>query len=128
MAEMRKKILQNKMAVLLTAIYLISLIPILMASVYDYPQADDWTYSWRTHVAWEDTHSMLEVGKAVIETIKDSYMNWQGTFSSIVLMSLQPAIWGERFYALTPFLMLGMLTAGTLLLVRELFRKVKGTE
>lgn len=128
MAEMRKKILQNKMAVLLTAIYLISLIPILMASVYDYPQADDWTYSWRTHVAWEDTHSMLEVGKAVIETIKDSYMNWQGTFSSIALMSLQPAIWGERFYALTPFIMIGMLTAGTLIFIGELFRKVKGTE
>ena len=128
MYAMKKKILQNKMAVLLTAVYIISLIPILMASVYAYPQADDWTYSWRTHVAWEDTHSLLAVGKAVVETVKDSYVNWQGTFSSIALMSLQPAIWGERLYALTPFIMIGMLTAATLILVRELFRRVKGTE
>lgn len=128
MAAVKKKILQNKMALLLTIMYGISLIPIFMASVYDYPQSDDWTYSWRTHVAWEDTHSILAVGSAVVETIKDSYASWQGTFSSIALMSLQPAIWGERFYALTPFIMIGMLTAGTLLFVRELFRKVPGTE
>ena len=128
MAVIKRKILQNRMAVLLTVIYIISLVPIFMVSVYDYPQADDWTYSWRTHVAWEDTHSLFEVGKAVAETVKDSYANWQGTFSSIALMSLQPAIWGERFYALTPFIMIGMLTAGTLIFIRELFRKVKGTE
>ena len=128
MVAVKKRILQNKMAVLLTIIYVISLIPIFMASVYAYPQADDWTYSWRTHLAWTDTHSLLEVGKAVVDTVKDSYANWQGTFSSIALMSLQPAIWGERFYALTPFIMIGMLTAGTLVFVRELFRKAAGTE
>ena len=128
MQLLKKTLLQNKMAVLLTAIYLLSLLPIFMASVYDYPQADDWTYSWRTHLAWTDTHSLLEVGKAAADTVKDSYINWQGTFSSIALMSLQPAIWGERFYALTPFIMVGMLTAGTLLFVRELFRKAAGSE
>ncbi len=128
MAGINKKIYQNRMAILLTIIYIFSLIPILMAAVYDYPQADDWTYSWRTHLAWKDTHSLLEVGKAVAETVKDSYVNWQGTFSSIALMSLQPAIWGERFYALTPFIMIGMLTMATLFFVRELFRKVNGTE
>ena len=128
MELLKKTFLQNKMAVLLTAIYLLSLLPIFMASVYDYPQADDWTYSWRTHLAWTDTHSLLEVGKAAADTVKDSYINWQGTFSSIALMSLQPAIWGERFYALTPFIMVGMLTAGTLLFVRELFRKAAWSE
>ena len=128
MSTVKKTLRQNKMAVLLTIIYIISLIPILMASVYDYPQADDWTYSWRTHLAWVDTRSLLEVGKAAADTVKDSYANWQGTFSSIALMSLQPAIWGERFYALTPFIMIGMLTAGTLSFVRELFRRAAGTE
>ncbi len=123
-----KKVRHNRTAVILASIYIISLIPIFMASIYDYPQADDWTYSWRTHLAWADTHSLLEVVKAVIDTVKDSYVNWQGTFSSIALMSLQPAIWGERFYALTPFIMIGMLTAGTLFFVRELFRKATGTE
>ena len=61
MSTVKKTLRQNKMAVLLTIIYIISLIPILMASVYDYPQADDWTYSWRTHLAWVDTRSLLEV-------------------------------------------------------------------
>lgn len=119
---------QNKMAALLIVIYGLSLIPLFMASVYAYPQADDWTYSWRTHAAWEDSHSLLEVGKAVGETLEDSYANWQGTFSSIALMSLQPAVFGERLYALTPFIMIGMLTAATLVFFRELFRDVKGSE
>ena len=35
MSTVKKTLRQNKMAVLLTIIYIISLIPILMASVYD---------------------------------------------------------------------------------------------
>lgn len=128
MSVWKKIIMQNKIAFLLTAVYVISLIPIFAGSFYAYPQSDDWTYSWRAHLAWEDTHSLIEVGKAVVETVKDSYINWQGTFSSIALMALQPAVFGERFYAVTPFLMIGMLTAATMLFFRELFRGVKGTE
>lgn len=94
-------------------VYGLSLIPIFAASVYAFPQADDWSYSWRTHLAWVDTHSLVEVVKGAFAAVAESYMDWQGTFSSIFLMSLQPGIWGERFYAVVPFLMTGLLTFAT---------------
>lgn len=94
-------------------VYGLSLIPIFAASVYAFPQADDWSYSWRTHLAWVDTHSLVEVVKGAFAAVAEAYMDWQGTFSSIFLMSLQPGIWGERFYAVVPFLMTGLLTFAT---------------
>ena len=106
-------------------VYAVSLIPIFAASVYAFPQADDWSYSWRTHLAWVDTHSLLAVLKGAASAVAEAYMNWQGTFSSIFLMSLQPGIWGERYYAAVPFFMCGLLTFATLFF---LFYVLKGTD
>lgn len=121
-----KKILSLKwIAVCAVIVYAVSLIPIFAASVYAFPQADDWSYSWRTHLAWVDTHSLPEVLKGAAAAVAEAYMNWQGTFSSIFLMSLQPGIWGERFYAAVPFLMCGLLTFATLFF---LFFILKGVD
>ena len=98
------------LAVLSILGYIVSLIPIYAASVYAFPQADDWSYSYHTRLAWVDTHSFLEVLKGAVTAVAEAYVNWQGTFSSIFLMSLQPGIWGERFYAAVPFIMTGLWT------------------
>ncbi|WP_455615412.1 DUF6056 family protein [Eisenbergiella sp.] len=118
---------RNKLTILLTAVYILSLMPVFLCSIYAYPQADDWTYSYRVHLAWEDTHSLTQVLKAVFETVKASYLEWQGTFSSIALMSLQPGVFGEKCYRLVPFLMIGLLTFATLFFLRELCRKLNGS-
>lgn len=121
-----KKVLSLKWIALWSVIvYAVSLIPIFAASVYTFPQADDWSYSWRTHVAWMDTHSLPEVLKGAFGAVAEAYVDWQGTFSSIFLMSLQPGIWGERFYAAVPFLMVGLLTFATLFFLMYV---LKGTE
>ena len=120
-----KKILSLKwIAVCAVIVYAVSLIPIFAASVYAFPQADDWSYSWRTHLAWADTHSLPEVLKGAAAAVAEAYMNWQGTFSSIFLMSLQPGIWGERFYAAVPFLMCGLITFATLFFLFYVFNKM----
>lgn len=128
MKEMKSRFLQNKSAVILTGIYFISLIPVFMCSVYAYPQADDWSYSYRVHLAWKEAHSLIAVLGAMCETVKESYMEWQGTFSSIALMSLQPGAFSEKSYMLVPFLMIGLLTFSTLFFFRELCRKMVGSE
>lgn len=121
-----KKILSLKwIAAWSVVIYIVSLVPIFAASVYAFPQADDWSYSWRTHLAWVDTHSLVEVVKGAFAAVAEAYMNWQGTFSSIFLMSLQPGIWGERFYAVVPFLMTGLFTFATLFFLSYV---LKGTD
>ena len=37
--------------------------------------------------------------------MKHFYETWQGTYSSAFLMSLQPGIFGERYYSLTPVIL-----------------------
>lgn len=125
MNGLKKVLLLKWIAVGAVIVYAVSLIPIFAASVYAFPQADDWSYSWRTHLAWVDTHSLTEVLKGAFDAVAEAYMDWQGTFSSIFLMSLQPGIWGEQFYAAVPFLMTGLLTFATLFFLMYV---LKGTE
>ena len=126
MNKIIKNLFQLKwIAVLSVIIYFVSLIPIFAASIYAFPQADDWSYSWQTRLAWVDTHSLMEVLKGAFAAVAEAYMEWQGTFSSIFLMALQPGIWGERFYAVVPFFLVGLLTFATLFF---LLFVMKGTD
>lgn len=113
------------LAILSVLGYIFSLFPIFAASIYAFPQADDWSYSYHTRLAWVDTHSFLEVLRGAFTAVSDAYANWQGTFSSIFLMSLQPGIWGERFYAVVPFIMIGLLTFSIIFFLHQI---LKGTD
>ena len=57
------------------------------------------------------------------EKVAERYANWQGTYSAMFLMALQPAVFGNGFYALVPFLTLGALAAGTCFFCLSLFTK-----
>ena len=75
MNKIIKNLFQLKwIAVLSVIIYFVSLIPIFAASIYAFPQADDWSYSWQTRLAWVDTHSLMEVLKGAFATVAEAYM------------------------------------------------------
>ena len=57
-------------------------------------------------IAWKETHSLLQVLKGAMITVK-KMVGWQGTFSSIFVMALQPAIFGEDGYRMVPWIMIG---------------------
>lgn len=117
---MNNKKIEKTAALVLTAVFLLSLIPILGIAVYDHPCADDFSYGWMARRAWVESGSFLAALQAGAAKVAERYQNWQGTFSSIFLMSLQPAVFGEGFYVLTPFIMLFMLSFGTLCLLKEI--------
>lgn len=107
-----KKIISDKytqIAILLLGILIVSLIPLFYIGMYAHPCADDFSYGYYTHAFWTTTHSLSETLKWAFQQVKDSYYTWQGTFSSIFIMTLSPAVWGEGFYFLTPIIMLSML-------------------
>lgn len=83
---------------MLLAGVLLSFIPLLFISKYNHMSADDYSYGLKTHKAWEETHSIGETIKAAGEQVADSYESWQGTFTSIFLMALQPGVFGEQYY------------------------------
>ena len=60
-------------------IFVVSLIPIILLSTYNFPCADDLGYSIYTRHAWVDTHNLFAVLGAAGRKVAESYQIWQGT-------------------------------------------------
>ena len=104
------------------------LVPLLVASFYAVPCADDYSYGYEAHRVYTQTGSVLKALARGAEHVGEVYGIWQGTYSAIFLFSVQPAIFGERLYALTGFIMLGALTAGTFALCVAVFKRIFGAD
>ncbi len=112
------------MAVVLTIVYGISLIPLLWIGFYNYPSADDYSIGSNAHRAFVETGNLFAVLWAGVVRAVEDWVTWMGYFTSNFLMAVPPSSFGERWYVLTPFLMLGILTLGTVYLLRCIFVKV----
>lgn len=86
----------------LVIVFIMSLIPIIMISPYTFARADDYSFGYRARWALESTGNLFEIIKAAAVVVAEKYMEWQGTYSSIFFMALQPAVFGERLYAIVP--------------------------
>lgn len=106
---------------------LLSLIPILILEKYNFPSADDFGYSALTRHAWTKTHNLVFVLAAAFEKVIDIYQSWQGTWSSVFLMTLQPGIFGDRFYWLTTWIMVGAISFSGFYLLYVILCKCLGT-
>ena len=118
---MKSEKTESKISILLIALFIAGLIPIFLLARYDYPSADDYGFSANNHIAWMQNHSVIQVLKGAGETTIEIWHRWQGTFSTIFLMSLQPGIWG--MYSLVPWIMIGAMTFSTLFFFYVVFRK-----
>ena len=129
---MRKWILKNitikQVAWLSVLCYLISIIPLLALSVYAYPAADDFGYGAACHQTWLQTHSVWQTVWQAVLTAYDRYFTWQGTFSSVFLFALQPAVWSESLYWVTTVMMLVLLTLGVWCVMRAVLGKCLGAD
>lgn len=104
-------------------VFIISLLPLITLSFYSHPAGDDYVFGASAHLVWAQTHSLYETVKTAVQTVVDYYYSWQGTYASIFFMALQPAVFSQRLYFLTTFLMLGMLIGGTLFLIKIIFTR-----
>lgn len=120
--HLKKYSWETKIAAFLVLCFVLSLIPILVLGIYDYPSADDYGYSANSHIEWTKTHSVIRTIGGACATVADRWQTWQGTFSTNFFMALQPGMWG--LYALVPIFMIGMLCASTLFLLYVVMIKV----
>ena len=118
---------EKSVAVLITVVFVASLIPIFLLAGYNHPCADDFSYGLRPHLAWIQTGSLWEVLAAAGNKVAERYLNWQGTYSSIFLMTIQPAVFGDKYYVITPYVMTGMLSLGTFCILGEILLGVLKT-
>lgn len=114
----------KRLAVFLTIVYGISLIPLLWISWYNYPSADDYSIGSNCRQAWVSSHNVFSVIWAGIVRAVDDWVNWMGYFTSNFLMAMPPSTFGERCYVLTAWIMLFMLSFSTVYLLRVIFVKV----
>lgn len=115
-------------AIGLVILYILLLIPVLYIGRYDYHCADDFGFSAASHVAWEDTHSLIAVFKAAGETVVDRWHTWQGTFTTMFLMALEPGLFGDGFYHFVPWIMIGAMSASTMYLLYVLLVNLVGCD
>ncbi len=92
--------------------FLTGLVPVLYLTGYVHATGDDFGYGARTHAAWVDTRSLLEVFRAAWQTIEHYYRGWQGTWFSVFLFSFQPEVFSPDAYWIVPILMIGLTIAG----------------
>ncbi len=76
--------------------------------IYNRQSADDFSYAVLTHEAVVNGGGLLDLLAAAWETNQVFFHNWQGLYSSAFLLALQPAIFGEKLYALTPVIIIAL--------------------
>ena len=119
-------------AIVLSALFLLSLVPLFVAGAFSRPVYDDLYFAAATRHAWTDTHSLVSVLRAAVADTVATYRAYQGTFSAVFLWNLMPGIFGEKLYGLgAAFLLLSFVLAHAFFFATFLpplgFSKASGT-
>ena len=91
---------RRTLARVMAAVFFVSLIPLIVIAVYNYPADDDFGYALPGATAWVETGSLGEVARAIAAKVADTYSNWQGAFASSLHMACSPMIFDQRLYFL----------------------------
>ena len=113
---------------LLLLLVLLLLIPLLVLAGFDIPMADDFSNSCQTHMVVQNGGGFFHLIAAAVAHTAEVYECWQGTFSAVFMMALQPSIWGFRFYCLTAWIMIIPLVGSIFLICLWVFSGIFGIE
>lgn len=115
------KNIDRKQLLFINAVYILLLaavlFPLLVISKYNYPSADDWSFGIYVHEALKHHEGMTGAIKAVIRTVAEYYQNWEGRFCSVLFASFQPGVFGEHWYGMVAYLMIGSVILSELFLI-----------
>ena len=100
-----------------------TLVPLLMLAPYVRPSADDYSYGLEVHRAVLAHGGPLEILSAAFNTVVFYWWRWQGSFSGMFFMALQPGCFSTEAYVLVPFITLGFLCLGIFVLSYTLMVK-----
>lgn len=90
------------------------LVPLLAISAYNHSYADDWHYGVWAHLALQSSAGdPLSALGAAYDQVKTAYTDWQGTYTAIFLMALEPGIVGEDAYVVAAPAIMASLVAAT---------------
>ncbi len=116
----------KKIAEVMLGMLVLSLVPILYLAGYARPSGDDYGYSVFTHAAWVDTHSLVEVFKAAVHTVKGMYQAWNGDWFTVFLFSLMPEVFAPYTFWIVPYFMVGVTVLGTTVFLHDVLVETAG--
>jgi len=121
---MKKQLSVPTIAILMAAMCLILVLPLAAISRYAQPFADDYKYGASTAAAWLDTGSLFSVLKTAAEQVGVYYETWQGTYSALFLMCLQPGIFGINVYWIGAAFLIALFAFSNLYFLWQVLHKV----
>lgn len=115
---------KKHLSLILIILFSITIVPILVVSIFNWAAGDDFRFSIQTHQAMTASgFPVFNVIKAAAGIAAGSYFQWQGTYSAIFLMALQPAIFSPRAYIAVTFILMGALLFSTVYLLNTILSK-----
>ncbi len=118
-AKTIEKINVKKCIVFLIAL---SIVPVLYLSFFSSPSVDDYDFGSRTKAVVETgSFNPIDYIKAASDTVVHYYNSWQGMYSATFVSALQPGVFGEHLYFLTPVIMIALCLIGFLFTGKRLF-------
>ncbi|MDR2546882.1 MAG: hypothetical protein LBC96_05130 [Lachnospiraceae bacterium] len=119
-----KRLTTRHLAIVCGVVYIVSLLPLLYIAFFNHPNSDDYWFGITAYKAWVNERSIISVVGAAIEHTRYFYHTWQGTISSIFIMSLPPFIFGTMYYVLATWTALIALSLAVMYLFRILLGKL----
>lgn len=108
---------------------IIALIPLFYISIYSRPSADDYSYSRRIIGLFNSGEAnVFSVIKAAVAVDIYAWKNYDGPFISQIIMTLQPGIYGEKYYfigAMGLIVLILLCLFGTFWNILKLFESAK---
>lgn len=127
---MKKPELINMLEIIMVFVFMgvlvLILLPLIRISYFTYPSCDDFNFGHLTHQALLSGANAIDVIRAAAETSASHYLVWQGSYVAIFLMALQPGIFGEQYYFITTYIMLGALCISEIVCLRYFIVRVLG--
>ena len=105
-----------------------TLVPLVLISAYNHSYADDWHYGVWAHLTLQETGNVFAALVTALQQVGKAWFDWQGSYSAIFLMAVEPSVFGEQFYVLAAPIVLAILIAGTLFFTHVLMVELLGCE
>ena len=107
----------------LGTMYLISILPMLYISIYNYPSADDFAMGVEAYRGFRDMGNIFAAFGQGIYMAWYDYVHWMGYFTSTFFMSVPPSVFGEKCYIAGVYIILGTYTFGMIYFMHALLVK-----
>ena len=107
---------------MISFIMLMSIMPLVIIGIYSRPCVDDYTYAKLTHeLIASGNWNIFSLLEKAAEVDAYFYNNWQGLYSSAFILSLQPGIFGERYYFIGVWALMLLMFICTYYFVKTIF-------